>query len=79
MFHYRFVRIYESCNVQTWYTRQGSITFDRFYNLPLMKKFVTIFSRPVRVTKLKPGTYMDQLVDVLCIPVSGPKAHNSWS
>ena len=27
--------------------------------LPLMKNFVTLFSRTVRVTKLKPGTHMD--------------------
>ena len=43
---------------------QGPITlgvtaFDRFYNLPLMKKNVTHFLRTVRVTKLKPGTHMD--------------------
>ena len=43
---------------------QGHITFgitspDRFYNLPLMKHFVTLFSRTVKVTKLKPGIHMD--------------------
>ena len=43
---------------------QGHITFgvtslDRFYSLPLMKIFVMLFSRTVRVTKLKPGIHMD--------------------
>ena len=43
---------------------QGSITpgvtsLDMFYNLPLMKNFVTLFSRTVRVEKLKSGTHMD--------------------
>ena len=35
------------------------VTFlDRFYNFAINEFFVTLFSRAVRVTKLKPGTYM---------------------
>ena len=43
---------------------QGSIiltvtSLHRFYNLLLIRSFVTLFSRTVSITKLKPGTHID--------------------
>ena len=77
-FCYSFLRNYESCKVETWYTHGqwadvscvpesgpraynswSYISLDRFYNLLLMKFFVTLFLRTVRVTKLKLGTHME--------------------
>ena len=37
----------------------GVTSLEIFYNLPLMRIFVALFSRTVSVTKLKPGTHMD--------------------
>ena len=39
---------------------QGVTSLDRFYNLPLMKNIVALFSRTVWVTNLKPGTHMNR-------------------
>ena len=59
---------------------QGPVTrvtsLDRFYNLLLMN-FVVLFSRTVRVTKLKPDTHMDSGL-IYRVPGSVPRSHNSW-
>ena len=72
-FQYRFLRSYDSCKLKlklgthmdNVYQNQGQghitlgvSSLDRFCNLPLMKIFVPLFSRTVRVTKLKPVTHM---------------------
>ena len=37
----------------------GVTSLDRFYNLPLMKTFVALFSRTVGVTNMESGAHMD--------------------
>ena len=95
--HYRFLRTYESCKVETWYTNvQWAVvvcipesgpraykllvtSLHRFDNLPLMKNFHHIFLKNCKGYKVETWYKHGQWVDVLCIPESGPRAHNSWS
>ena len=51
----------------------GGTSLDRFYNYPINeKKNVTLFSRTVRVTKLKPGTHIEWVDVFVCVEVLRP-------
>ena len=56
----------------------GVTSFDSFYDLPLMKSFVTDFSETMKAVKLKLGKH-GQWADVSYIPESGPRAYSCWS
>ena len=63
---------------------QGSITlavtsFDRFYNLSLMKNFRHTFLKNCKDYNVETWYTYGQWADVLCILESGPWAHNFWS
>ena len=74
-FHHTFLKNCKGYKIETRYTHtqwvdllcirgQGPITLgvtslSRFYNLPLMKTFVTDFSGPIKVVMLKLGTHMN--------------------
>ena len=62
---------------------QGPITrvtsLDRFYNLPFTKNFGHTFPKNCKGYKVETWYTNGQWADVLCIPESGPRAHNSWS
>ena len=79
-FCFRILRNYDSCKVQTWYTHgqwatvycipeSGPITLgvtslDRFYNLPLMKKFGHTFLKNCEGYKVETWYTHAQWVDV---------------
>ena len=62
----------------------GVTSLDRFYNLPLMKFFFTLFSRTVRVTNLKPSIHMDNGLMYYVYrnqgqgPMTGVKSHDRF-
>ena len=63
---------------------QGPITLrvtslDMVYNLPSMKHFRQPFLKNCKGFKIETWYTHGQRVDVLYIPESGPRAHNSWS
>ena len=63
---------------------QGSISlavtsFDRFNNLPLMKKFCHTFLKNCKDYNVETLYTHGQWVHVLCVLESGPRAHNFWS
>ena len=57
----------------------GVISLDRLYNLPLMKIFCCTFLQNCKGNKVETWYTYRQWVDILYIPESGPRAHNSWS
>ena len=82
-FHYRVLRSYESSKFETWYTHgqlavvscipesEPVTSLDRFYKFPLMKKKMFLFSRTVKITKLKPGTLMESRLMYLLYQIHG--------
>ena len=52
---------------------------DRFYNLPLMKKYFVIFLKNCKGDRVETWFTHEQWANVQCIPESGPRAHKSWS
>ena len=50
-----------------------------FTILPLMKIFCHTFLNCCKGYKVETWYTHGQWADVLCIPKSGPRAHNSWS
>ena len=60
-------------------TYNSWISFDRFYNLPLLKNFLHTFLKNYKGYKIETWYTYAWWVDVLCIPESGPRAHNFWS
>ena len=57
----------------------GVTSLDRFNNLPLMKIFRYRFLRNDVICKVETWYTHGQWADVLCVPESEPRAHNSWS
>ena len=57
----------------------GVTSFDRFYNLPLLKNFRYRFRRNYESCKLKTWYTHGQWAAVSYIPESGLRPYNSWS
>ena len=55
----------------------GVTSLDRFCNLPLMKNFRYTFLKNCNSYKVETLYTHGHGADVLCIPESGPRAHNS--
>ena len=89
-FPYKFLRSYESCKAETWYTHgQWAVvscipesglraynSLDRFYKFPLMKKFCHTFLKNSKGNKVETWYTHGDVIDVSCITETGPRAHN---
>ena len=58
---------------------QGPITLSYIPCLPLMKNFHHIFLKNCKGYKVETWHTHGQWADVLFMPESGPRIHNSWS
>ena len=63
-------------NQDQWHITLRVTSLDRFYNFATNENFRPLFSRTVRVTKLKPGTHMDS-GRMYSVYQNQAKAHNT--